>query len=94
MGCWAANKDLFKVWSFPSGASVFCTLQFTSSGVPPLAAASDADLTPTQRWLDQECSDVAEAHEFLVRHWMVDWVIGSRTFSGQSILDYNKHPDW
>ena len=37
---------------------------------------------------------MAEAHEFLVQHWMVDWVLGSRTFSGQSILDYDKHPDW
>ncbi len=62
--------------------------------MPPLAAASDADLESTQHWLDQECSDVVKAHEFLVQHWMVDWVLSSRTFSGQSILDYDKHPDW
>ena len=83
------------VLSCPSGASSFSCLHFTpSSRVPPLAAASNADLEPTQRWLDQECSHVAEAHDFLVQHWMVDWVLGSRTFSGQSILDYDRHPDW
>ncbi len=73
---------------------VVYNLHFTSTIVPLLAVASDADLSPMQLWLDWKCSDVAEADEFLVRLWLVDWVISNRTLSGQSILDYDKHIDW